>query len=531
MKAHSPANVLLSIVMVLTASVQATAQVHDEDPLDSGPITLALPHADIRDALHLVAEQGGVNLVMSKDVVGTIDLVLDKPVTLREALDAIVKVGGFQYTIEGNIVIVSTLTELLEQNSQRDQFEASEVAEAAAMEVLVLELRYVDAERVMSVVEKLVGEGGSASLLKTSDHIAKENAGRGGGSQDTPELQIGSQLSTSSQGQPAKSHTLVVVDVPKRLERIREVVEKVDVRPVQIVIEARFVEVTLGNANKLGIDWNLVARASGAAAPHTFPFGDSTLGEYNPNVDGGSPGGVFPSAPDSVASAATSGLFTFGTLDFSSFAAILEMIRTDSHVQVVSNPRVVVGDRHTATILVGERYPILSANVSEFGSVTEELDHYEPIGVQLEVTPSVLNDDEIELFVRPSTSSLGPLVVGSTGLAVARINSRQIDTMVTVKDSQTLVLGGLITSRETDETSRVPFLGRIPLLGKLFTHESKSKERVDLVVFLTVAIVQEHGLTADQRAMFENTSFRGEGFLDPLQARTSLEFSSSDPQY
>jgi len=232
-----------------------------------------------------------------------------------------------------------------------------------------------------------------------------------------------------------------------------------------------------------------------------------------------------------VSTPSTSGLFTFGTLDFSDFSAVLQMIQTNSNVQVVSNPRVVVGDRHTATILVGERFPILSANVSEFGSVTEQLDHYEPIGVQLEVTPSVLNEEEIELFVRPSTSSLGPLVVGSTGLSVARINSRQIDTMVTVKDNQTLVLGGLITSRDVEDVSRVPYLSRIPLLGRLFTHKSSSTERVDLVVFLTVSIVREHGLTAKQRKMFENTNYWADDLREGARPASPLEFSPSGPQY
>ena len=504
------------------------------DPIESNRLTLELVDTDIRDALRLVARQGDINLVMSNDIEGSISLELDD-VSVRETLDAIASVGGFQYTIEDGIVTVATLKELLERNRQREEYQSSTLQAPVEHEVLVLSLRYVDAERMKSVLEELLSETGTVSLLKTADHIAKDSTGTaatGAASAVADQgLQIGSQLNTSTQGRPAKSHTLVVVDEPARLEKVQEVASAIDVKPMQVVIEARFVEVTLDNAHKLGIDWNLLASASGSSAPHTFPFGNGTLGPYSPNVTGGTGGGIFPDVPDSVSIPGTAGLFTFGTLDFSGLSAILEMIRTDARVEVVSNPRIVVSDRHTATILVGERYPILSANVSEFGSVTEQLDRYEPIGVQLEVTPSVIGDDEVELFVRPSSSSLGPLVAGSTGISVARINSRQIDTSVSVRDQETVVLGGLFTTRESTDTTRVPFLSRIPILGRLFRHEASSVERVDLVIFLTVALVRENRLSDEQRAMFEDSSPTSGAFAETDTHRTALEYAFSAPQY
>jgi type II secretory pathway component GspD/PulD (secretin) len=334
----------------------------------------------------------------------------------------------------------------------------------------------------------------------------------------------------TTQGQPARSHTLVVVDVPERLAAIRTLVEKLDRKPPQVLIEARFVEITLGQDHKLGIDWNAVVRASGSGAPHTFPFGNSSLGSFDPHVSGGSPGGIFPEAPGSVSTPDAAGLFTFGTLDFSTFAAVLEMIERNASSQVVSNPRVVVDDRQTATILVGERFPILSTNISQYGTVTEELDHYEPIGVQLEVTPSVVSGDEIELYVRPSTSSLGPTVEGSSGLTAARINTRQIDTSVTARDRQTVVLGGLITTRESEVVSKVPLLGDIPFLGRLFTHESVAEERIDLVVFLTVTILGDEGLSEADRRMLSRSTLDGPPSA-PERPQSSLEFTAPAPQY
>ena len=111
------------------------------------------------------------------------------------------------------------------------------------------------------------------------------------------------------------------------------------------------------------------------------------------------------------------------------------------------------------------------------------------------------------------------------------MNSRQIDTSVTVKDLQTVVLGGLITTREVIETSRVPLLGSIPLLGNFFSYESSETERVELVVFLTVAIQHENGLTDDQREMFDETSF---GMFDreqPSTLKQRLAYSLPEPAY
>jgi len=523
----------LLAVMLVPASAHGLPGVAQDEPGEAR-VTIELLDTDVRDALRLVAKQAEVDLVVSNEVSGSVTLELTDA-SLRQTLDAIVNVSGLQYSITGRIVTVTTLKEQLERDKQRDEYASSqEVAVSIPLEVLIINLRYVDADRVLSAVEGLLGEGGSISQLKTSDHIAQDNQNAGStGSQssDSPGLQIGTQLTTSSVGQPARSHTLVISDVPERLELIAGVIAEIDVKPVQVLIEARFVEVRLGDEYRLGIDWNVVAGANGAASPHTFPFGDSSLGDYNPNVEGGSPGGVFPPAPPLVSTPSVAGLFTFGTLDFSSLSAVLDMLQEDTSMEIVSSPHVVVGDRHTATILVGERYPILSANISEFGNVTEQLDHYEPIGVQLEVTPSVLNDDEVELYVRPSTSSLGELVTGSTGLSVARINARQIDTSVTVKDSQTLVLAGLITTRERNGQTSVPFLGAIPLLGKLFTHKTTSEERVDLVVFLTVKIVQELGLTKEQQRLFELFSVGSEVDLEQALERSPLDYDRSALQY
>jgi type IV pilus assembly protein PilQ len=527
----------LGVACLLSASVAAqspteaafgTTNTPDKGPppdsvsMSPRPITMELVNTSIRDALRMVARQSDMSLVLSDLVEGTVSLELNDATT-DEALSAIMRIGGLSHSVEGDVYIVSTLQDMLEQKQRAVEYESLPDA-AGAPSMLLVTLHYVDAERIQPVIQSLLGEGGTVTLLETSDHVAMNRGNIMGDvtADSGEELTIGSRLTSSTQGQPAKSHTLVVVDQPARLAMVESLVERIDIKPRQILIEARFVEVTLEEDDRLGIDWRFLASASGAASAHTFPFGEGSLGDFNPNVAGGTPGGAFPSAPNSVTTPGTPGLFTFGTLDFTTFTAVLEAMQTNGNVEIVSSPRVTVGDRRTATILVGERFPILRANISDFGTVTEELERYEPIGVQLEVTPSILNEDEVELYVRPSTSSLGALVEGSTGLTVARINTRQIDTSVTANDSETVVLGGLITTREIDDTTQVPYLGDIPLLGRLFRHEATRVERIDLVVFLTVTILKDHKLSEADRAMLE----RGQ-----RATRSSLDLGTSEPAF
>src|SRR5258706_1291323 len=139
-------------------------------------------------------------------------------------------------------------------------------------------------------------------------------------------------------------------------------------------------------------------------------------------------------------------------------------------------------------MLVGERYPILQANISNYGTATESLQTYIPVGVQLEVTPTIMIDGTISMMVHPATSALGDDVVGSTGLKVARIRTRELDTRVIMSDGQTIVLGGLISDRKTHSATKVPGLGDLPVLDIFFRQENPRSERVDLLVFLTAHV-------------------------------------------
>jgi hypothetical protein len=162
-----------------------------------------------------------------------------------------------------------------------------------------------------------------------------------------------------------------------------------------------------------------------------------------------------------------------------------------------------VFNNHSASILVGERYPIFEANITDEGTLTEAFDTYIPVGIQLEVTPTIMTNGKVSLLVHPVTSSLGDDVVGTTGLRVRRILTREIDTRVIMGDGQTIVLGGLISDRKTRVVNKTPGLGDLPVLDIFFRQENPRSERVDLLVFMTVRIEGATDIGERDRAVYE----------------------------
>ncbi len=278
-------------------------------------------------------------------------------------------------------------------------------------------------------------------------------------------------------GYPRNAAKLVVTDVAENVDRIAELVADLDRLPPQVLIEARIVEMSVILQRQLGIDWDVNVLANGPILNHELPLdwraGFASGSQVRRNASG--------------TAQSTAGL-ALGSVDFSRLTALLRIHQSDNAVRLLANPRLLVYNNHSASILVGERYPILQANITDFGTVTEAFDTYIPVGVQLEVTPTIMMDGSISILVHPATSSLGDDVVGTTGLRVARILTREIDTRVIMQDGDTIVLGGLISDRKTRNVQKIPGLGDLPVLDVFFRQENPGTDRVDLLVFLTARV-------------------------------------------
>ena len=248
----------------------------------------------------------------------------------------------------------------------------------------------------------------------------------------------------------------------------------------QVVIEVKVVETTLTNTENLGIDWTVKGTAQGAKSPTVFPFKAEASSEFL--------SGAFP------APAATN--FAYGTLNTSTLSAVLEMLKSRSNTNILSNPKIVTLDNQMARIVVGSQYPIPTYTYNEQQAKLQVSGwQYKDIGIIFEVTPHVNNAGFVTIDLQPKiTAILDFVTVENTQLP--RLSTEEATTKVMIKDGDTLVIAGLIKDQVTETKKRVPILGDIPFLGEAFRKSESTKTKTELMIFLTPHIITPELKTA-----------------------------------
>jgi type IV pilus assembly protein PilQ len=327
-----------------------------------------------------------------------------------------------------------------------------------------------------------------------------------------------------------RTNMVVVTDIPTNLYRIGEVIKKLDKITSQAYIDSRIVRTGAGTAENLGIDWNLKGGLTrGATRPTSFPFmqgSGNSLRNFFPIVaDGASTTGVsqgvavtessispnpgdnrgFPLPPAEV----TNGGFSYGTLDFSTLSAILQMLETYSNTKVVSNPRIVVLNNQTASIQVGDQIPLPTYERNEqTGSMVVSGFSYRDTGVVLKVTPHINTADEILVNLKPEISAKTTDQNFGGGVVAPIFNTTQAETQVLIQSGQTIAIGGLMTDNVSSTENKVPYLGDIPLVGKLFRSKRQdsgsSNSKIETLFFVTVTTVDSQGNPAGAKVDGKN---------------------------
>jgi type IV pilus assembly protein PilQ len=298
----------------------------------------------------------------------------------------------------------------------------------------VIELRHANAGRVRTAVEKLLTPRGSIQLF--------------------PE-----QPESEAQGVRQEATVLIVHDERQRVAEISSVIATLDQPPKQLMIEVRLVETVVGDGLNLGFDWNATGAVEGNQEPQPLPLDRDR--------------------------------FTFGTLSLDEFQVVLKTLDEDKNSKLISNPRITTQDNKEAKITVGTVYPVRTVSRFSESGVTQDLLTYEDkeINIALSVTPRVVEKGLISLEVNPVVED----IIGWTGeFGDQPITSkRDLKTRVTVRDGETVAMGGLIKESDIETVRRVWFLGRIPILGRLFfTHTDSRKETTDMLIFITPRILE-----------------------------------------
>ncbi|HAJ57813.1 MAG TPA: hypothetical protein DCL35_08670 [Candidatus Omnitrophica bacterium] len=469
---------------------QAQPAVVEEEAKLPELITLDFKEADIRDVLKVISYKSGMNIVASPEVAGTVNVrITDVP--WERALDVILKTYGYAYDKQDKIIMVAPLEKLTAQRKMEQ-----DLAQVQPTVTEVVELKYIDAEDAKKAIEPQLSPRGRVTILEVTGQ-----SGWGFGGSFREKRMRGTAVTS-------RSKTLIVSDIPPVLEKITVVLEKIDVRPRLIMIETRLVEVNRNKLKDFGFDY-ATGGAGSATNPTTSPLTVNTESVTDDLSAGGrslgnvvSPAVFGPQA--STINAANTGLqLVFQKLSGTRFEVLLHALEENVITNTLSAPNIMTLDNQEATILVGEQFPIINTTVSSdsANTVGVSLDEYKDIGIQLNVVPQVSGKDRdhINMIVHPAVTTAGALIENK----YPRITTREAQTQVLIKSGDTIMIGGLIKDVKSESVQGIPFLRKIPLLGKVFERKTYDTEKVELLIFITASIVDDKNLTSEQLASLE----------------------------
>jgi general secretion pathway protein D len=297
-----------------------------------------------------------------------------------------------------------------------------------------------------------------------------------------------------------ETRNLIIVADPDTTRYITEVVSNLDRPKPQVLIKVVFLEVTRSDTLDLGVEGN-----------YSKNIGNPLVSGYTTNFQvlnsGTTNASVFPKSitplNQSLAlsnifglrNGAVGGLYQLLSQDYQ---VTLHAIATAGKARVLSRPSVVARNNQPATITVGQSVPLVTnVRFDNFGNAINSVT-YQSVGIILRVTPFISPDNTIEMILSPETSELEPdrnqwITISSSASGTVQapiINSRSADTVVVTPDGQTVIIGGLISDSKSENITKIPFLGDIPIIGTLFQHKVKSGDKVELLIFLTPYIIQ-----------------------------------------
>ena len=431
-------------------------------------LSLNFQDIEVRAVLQLIADFTSLNLVASDTVSGSITLRLDS-VPWDQALDIILKAKGLDQRKEGNVLLVAPIAEIAER--ERLQVQANrQLEELAPLRTEFVRIRYADAATLSALL------AGGSSTTTGGD---TENQGLAG---PTTLSERGSAIVDT------RTNTIILTDTDDKIADFLTLVERIDVPIRQVLIEARIVIANTDFRNELGVRWGGTGVRTIDGGDGAFQFG----GSREIFADGG-PLGFFNNTntldlDDALAVdlgvAAPAASFGLAFLSDSAFVDLeLSALENEGHGEIVSQPKVITGDKQTASIRSGQEVAFQEAAAS--GATTTS---FREAVLSLEVTPQITPDDRVILDLIISQDSIGDLVFGGE----PTIDVTELQTQVLVNNGETLVLGGIFQMTSIEEESRVPVLGSLPIVGQAFRNEVTSQEKSEVLIFITPKILNDN---------------------------------------
>lgn len=440
-------------------------------------ISLNFQDIEVRAVLQLIADFTELNLVASDTVSGNITLRLQN-VPWDQALELVLKSKGLDSRTVGNVLMVGPAEEIAER--ERQEIEANkQIAELAPLQSEFIRIRYAKAANIVQLFEAGSEEGGS--LVSDRGSVVVDE----------------------------RTNAIIITDTAAKLAEIRDLVERVDVPIRQVMIEARIVIASTNLDEELGIEWGggylgesngNIYSVSGSREQVVSLNNDVVEGNtptLNYPVQGGQQGGgggaggqqqqgLGAALVDLGVSTATSGFAIGFTSNDLFLTAELSALESTGQGEVVSQPKIITGDKQQATIKSGTEIPYQEGAASGATTVS-----FKEAVLKLDVTPNITPDDRILLDLVVNQDSVGDLVPSGTGGLIPTIDTTELTTQVLVGNGETVVLGGVFQNEEITQVRKVPWLGDIPYVGALFKNTANKTTKSETLIFITPRILSE----------------------------------------
>ena len=443
-----------------TMGQAASVTVSDVRAYIGPPVTFNFQDVPVRTVLQLIADESNLNIVASDSVTGNVTLRLQN-VPWDQALDIVLQAKSLDKRRSGNVVWVAPQSEIAAFEQAKEDARLA-IEERAEMTTEYIPISYGNAEDI-------------AKLLTEESKSGSGGGGTGGASQ-----QRGFLSSRGSLSFDRRTNTLLVIDIPNRVAEVKRLVNMLDKPVDQVVIEARIVIANESFARDLG------ARFGVSTGDRTIDGRVGVGGGFATSEDGAI-GGLGPFNVNLPVSGAPALGFTIlgNTIDWN---VELSALQQEERGEVISNPRIVTSNQREAIINQGQEIGYLTITGGQSNSIPTV--EFKDVLLELKVTPTITNDGRVFLAMDIKkdevTGSVSYPGIGTVPL----ISKRNITTAVLIDDGQTVAVGGVYEFSDRSDLSKVPFLGDLPILGNLFKSRGRSKEKAELLIFVTPKVMR-----------------------------------------
>ena len=434
-------------------------------------LTLNFQDISVRAVLDIIANQGGINIVVSDSVGGSITLRLnDAP--WDQALDVVLKTKGLDKRQDGNVIYVGPADEIAQQ--ERVLLESKkQLQELAPLRTEFVRINYADAEELFNL------------------YVGDKNASGSESELDRGEVRV-----------DKRTNTIIITDTDENIADFRRLVKELDVAIRQVEIEARIVTANTDFREELGVQWGLAGKGT---------FNGNQIGASGTEGGFASDSGSGGSSGVSGSGFGGGGLFGDGTIDLQQVMSVdlgvsdsagslalaflsdnvfldleLSALEEAGHGEIIAQPSVTTGDKQEALIETGQEVPFLEATSSGAASL-----QFKEALLKLQVTPQITPDNRIDMNLLITQDAVSGEAIGLANSTVPIIDVTRVETTALVGNGQTIVLGGIFQIEERKSSRKVPVLGDIPYLGRLFRRDADRYEKREILIFITPKIIDQ----------------------------------------